>query len=85
MTPKSAGLILGLLVATSFGSSAAPLPKPGAMVLETTIAHSVRYTYRYYRPRFHRSYWRRYWLQPDFWGRYRYIGPYSNRVNTHMY
>jgi hypothetical protein len=81
MTIKSIGLVLLVLLGTSFGATAAPLSQAGAVAVQAGAADPVRYYYRRHRAHFHRGNWWR----PDFWGNYRYIGPYSNRTNTHMF
>jgi hypothetical protein len=82
MTIKSAGLVLALLLGTGFGAAAAPLTQPGGIAAQTAAAEPVRHYYRHWR---RRSYHRGYWWQPDFWGSWRYFGPYTNRTNTHMF
>ena len=79
MTLRAICLALGLAAAAAFTASAAPLLQAKGLSAGSG-AEQIRYhRYRYWYPR-HPAFWTR-----DFWGRLRYIGPNSNRTNTHQF
>jgi hypothetical protein len=82
MLLKAACLALGLGAVTGFGAYAAPAAQ--TIRLEPVQSQAETVQYHRYRYRSWRRYPSAYWTR-DFWGRLRYIGPNSNRTNTHQY
>jgi hypothetical protein len=81
MTIKGACLGLALIAGTSFATTAAPLPVAAGFSAQPIAVQTVRYYNRHWHRNFHRGPW---WVQ-DFWGHWRYVGPYTNRSNTHQF
>lgn len=81
MKLKIACLAAALVAGSGLAATAGPAHIPVVKAGQPSAAETVRYYRRYWHSRFHRG---PFWVQ-DFWGRWRYVGPYTNRSTTHQF